>query len=124
MRFLSALSWASLAVLLFRADAADAPLEPISLEIPQFQLQVEPDSAVVIPSPDVDQILVHVTRRPDQVNPGSIFTKVNTDASNMIMTTTSLADGVLCKLDLNHREGFRLRHGRNSVEVSFTDRMQ
>jgi hypothetical protein len=126
MRFYSALVCAMLAaaLLLFRVSAADAPAEPITLEIPQFQMRVDPESAVVIPSADVDQILVHVGKRPDQVNPGSIYTKLNTDASNMIMTTTSLADGVLCKLDLNHREGFRLRHGRNSVEVSFTDRMQ
>jgi hypothetical protein len=110
--------------LLLPVSAADAPVEPITLEIPQFQMQLDPESAAVIPSPDVDQILVHVARRPEQVNPGSIYTKLNTDASNMIMTTTSMADGVLCKLDLNHREGFRLRHGRNSVEVSFTDRMQ
>ncbi len=98
--------------------------EPITLEIPQLQMQVDPDSAVVIPSADVDQLLIHVTKRPSQVAPGTIYAKVNTDAANMIMSTTSMADGILCKLDLGHREGFRLRKGRNSIEVSFTDIMQ
>jgi Caspase domain len=125
MRFSSLLFYTLLAIaLLLPANAADNSAEPISLEIPQLQLQLEPEGAVVIPSPDVDQLLIHVGKRSGQVNPGSIYTKVNTDASNMIMTTTALADGVLCKLDLGHREGFRLRRGRNSVEVSFTDSMQ
>lgn len=125
MRFCAFLSFTFLAVLLLlRAQAADNPAEPITLEIPQLQMQLDPESAVVIPSADVDQLLIHVGKRPGQVNPGSIYTKVNTDASNTIMTTTALADGVLCKLDLGHREGFRLRKGRNSIEVSFTDSMQ
>jgi caspase domain-containing protein len=114
---------ASAAVLL-PSNAADAPAEPITLEIPQLQLQVEPEGAVVIPNADIDQLVVHLGKRPNQVNPGSIFTKLNTDASNMIMTTSAMADGVLCKLDLNHREGFHLHKGRNSFEVSFTDSMQ
>src|SRR5215475_4625549 len=120
---LAVLLIASAAVLL-PSNAADAPVEPITLEIPQFQLQVDPEGAVVIPNAGVDQLIVHVGKRPGQVNPGSIFTKLNTDASNMIMTTSAMADGVLCRLDLNHREGFRLHKGRNSFEVSFTDSMQ
>jgi len=113
----------SIAVLL-PTNAADTPAEPITLEIPQLQLQVDPEGAVMIPNTDIDQLVIHVGKRPNQVNPGSIYTKLNTDASNMIMTTSAMADGVLCKLDLNHREGFRLHKGRNSFEVSFTDSMQ
>jgi uncharacterized caspase-like protein len=110
--------------ILLPGNAADTGAEPINLEIPQLQLQVEPEGAVMIPSTDVDQLVIHVGKRPNQVNPGSIYTKLNTDASNMIMTTSAMADGVLCKLDLNHQQGFRLRKGRNSLEVSFTDSMQ
>ena len=113
----------SIAILL-PTNAADTPAEPITLEIPQLQLQVDPEGAVMIPNTEIDQLIIHVGKRPNQVNPGSIYTKLNTDASNMIMTTSAMADGVLCKLDLNHREGFRLHKGRNSFEVSFTDSMQ
>jgi uncharacterized caspase-like protein len=122
----SSLVWYALPAitLFFPVSAADSNPEPITLEIPQLQLQVEPEGAAILPSADIDQLLVHVGKRPGQVNPGSIYTKVNTDASNMIMTTTATADGVLCKLDLAHREGFRLRKGRNSVEAYFTDSMQ
>jgi Caspase domain len=125
MRFywLFSVAWAAF-FLLLRVGAADNAPEPITLEIPQFQLQVEPDGSSVIPSADVDQLLVHVNKRPTQISPGTIYTKVNTDASNMIMTTTTTGDGILCKLDLGHREGFHLRKGRNSVEVSFTDLIQ
>jgi uncharacterized caspase-like protein len=113
----------SIAILL-PTNAADTGAEPITLEIPQLQLQVDPEGAVMIPNADIDQLVIHVGKRPNQVNPGSIYTKLNTDASNMIMTTSAMADGVLCKLDLNHQQGFRLRKGRNSFEVSFTDSMQ
>jgi hypothetical protein len=122
MRFYSGLMLALLGiVLLWPATGADLGVEPITLEVPQFQLQMEPDSAAVIASADVDQLLIHLTKRPSQITPGSIFTKVNTDAANIIMTTTTLADGILCKLDLGHRAGFQLRKGRNSVEIAFTD---
>jgi|tagenome__1003787_1003787.scaffolds.fasta_scaffold20988475_5 hypothetical protein len=128
MRFFVILACAIIAsaagVVLASSNAADTAPEPITLEIPQLQLQVEPEGAVLVPNTDVDQLVIHVGKRPNQVNPGSIYTKLNTDASNMIMTTSAMADGVLCKLDLNHQQGFRLRKGRNSFEVSFTDSMQ
>jgi hypothetical protein len=116
---LSALLALSVAVL---SHATDADVtEPITLEIPQMQLQLEPNSAAVITSTKFDQILVHVTRSPTQVTPGSLFTKINTQAANIIMTTTTMSDGILCKLDLTHHEGFHFQSGRNSVEFSFTD---
>ena len=113
-----------LAILFLSPAKAIDNAEPITLEIPQLQLSLGPDSATVISSADIDQLLIHVGKRPGQVSSGSIFTKINTDAANTIMTTTSLSDGILCKLDLAHRAGFRLHNGRNSVEVSFTDSMQ
>jgi caspase domain-containing protein len=124
MRSHSGLLSALLAILLWLPATAADNNEPITLEIPQLQLQLEPDSAAVIPSPDLDQLLIHVGKRPSQVSSGTIFTKINTDSANIIMTTTSMADGILCKLDLGHRAGFQLHSGRNSVEVAFTDSMQ
>jgi hypothetical protein len=124
MRFYAGISCALLAITLSLPLSPADNTEPITLEIPQLQMQVDPDGGVMIPSSNVDQLLVHLAKRPSQVTPGSIYAKVNTDAANMIMTTTTMADGILCKLDLGHREGFRLRKGRNSVEVSFTDLMQ
>ncbi len=109
--------------LLFPASAADIT-EPITLEIPQLQLQLEPNGAAVIASTEFDQLLIHVAKSPMQVSPGTLFTKINTQAANMIMTTTTMSDGILCKLDLSHHEGFHLQPGRNSVEFSFTDLMK
>jgi uncharacterized caspase-like protein len=109
--------------ILFPATARDIT-EPITLEIPQMQLQMEPNSAAVITSTNFDELVIHVTKSPTQVSPGTLFTKINTQAANMIMTTTTLSDGILCKLDLSHHEGFHLQPGRNSVEFSFTDLMK
>jgi uncharacterized caspase-like protein len=124
LRLYSASFLALLAILiLLPASAADIT-EPIILEIPQLQMQMEPNSAAVISSPDFDQVLIHINRRPGQVNYGTIFSKVNTESANIVMTTTSTADGILCKLDLVHRAGFRIHPGRNSIEVSFSDQME
>jgi uncharacterized caspase-like protein len=124
MRILAILSFLLTCVaVLFPAAAADVS-EPITLEIPQMQVQLEPNSAAVITSTDVDQLLIHVAKNPTQITPGSLYAKINTQAANMIMTTTTMSDGILCKLDLGHREGFRFQRGRNSVEISFTDLMQ
>src|SRR5271155_1913235 len=106
MRFSSGFSSALLAMTLSLPLSPADNTEPITLEIPQLQMQVDPDGGVVIPSADLDQLLIHVAKRPSQVAPGSIYAKVNTDAANMIMSTTTMADGILCKLDLGHREGF------------------
>ena len=105
------------------ATAADIN-EPITLEIPQLQLLLDPNSANEIASPDFDQVLVHIARHSGQVNYGSIYTRVNTESANIVMTTTSTTDGILCKLDLGHRAGFRLHPGRNSIEVSYNDQME
>ncbi len=115
---------ALLAILvLLPASAADIT-EPITLEIPQLQLQLEPNSAAVISSPDFDQVLIHIAKRPGQVDYGTIFSKINTESANIVMTTTSTADGILCKFDLGHRAGFHLHPGRNSIEISFNDQME
>jgi Caspase domain len=121
MRVCQGASYALLTILFSLPLAPVDTTEPIKLEIPQLQMNVDPDTAVVISTSEVDQLLVHVGKQPTQVTPGSIYAKLNTDAANMIMTTTTTADGILCKLDLGHREGFRLHKGRNSVEFSFTD---
>jgi len=124
MRCYTGPSLALLVILhLVPGSAADIT-EPITLEIPQLQMQLEPNSAAVIASANLDQLLIHITKNPGQVNYGSIFTRINTESANIIMTTLSTADGILCKLDLGHRAGFKLRPGRNSVEVSFSDQMQ
>jgi len=120
----ASISLALLAVaLLFPATAADIT-EPITLEIPQLQLQLEPNSAAVITSTNFDELLVHVAKSPTQVSPGTLYAKINTQAANMIMTTTTMSDGILCKLDLSHHDGFHLQPGRNSVEISFSDLMK
>jgi len=119
LHFVSLVALAGILVFL-PATAADIN-EPITLEIPQLQLLLDPNSASQIASPDFDQVLVHIAR---QVNYGSIYTRVNTESANIVMTTTSTTDGILCKLDLGHRAGFRLHSGRNSIEVFYNDQME
>ncbi|MGH9555573.1 MAG: caspase family protein [Terriglobales bacterium] len=96
----------------------------IWLEIPELETRVPANSSAIVATPDVNHLRVHIPLQPGQVNYGSIFAKINTEAANIVMTTSSEAEGILCTFDLNLRGGFRLRPGRNSVEISFKDRYQ
>lgn len=111
-------------MLVFLPASASDISEPITLEIPQLQMQLDPNTESVISTTNFDQILIHIAKRPGQVNYGTIYSRINTESANIVMTTTGTADGILCKFDLVHRAGFRLHPGRNSVELSFNDQME
>ena len=64
---------------------------------------------------------LHIARSASEVDYGSIHTKINTEAADILMTTTGTADGILCNLDLNRHGGFQLNPGRNSLEVNYLD---
>ncbi len=102
----------------------DLSAPSIWLEVPSLHLRVDAEGAAVVPTSEFDSLVIHLGRQPSQVNYGSIFTKINTESANIIMTTTSTADGIMCRFDLSLRGGFRLVEGRNSVEIAFNDQMQ
>ncbi|MGH9603156.1 MAG: caspase family protein [Terriglobales bacterium] len=112
------------AVLTWPLPAAVDREAGIWMEIPELEARIPANGAAVVATSDVSHFRVHIPLQPGQVNYGSIFAKINTEAANIVMTTSSEAEGILCKFDLNLRGGFRLRPGRNSVEISFKDRYQ
>ena len=114
-----------LAILVACLAAAGPPpptREPeIWLEVPGFVPRVEANSSAQLSSTDSAVVRIHIGHPPSQLNYGDIFAKVNTESANIIMTTSSTTEGVLCELDLERRGGFKLHPGRNSVEVAFFD---
>lgn len=94
------------------------------LEIPELGLKLEGNGASVLPSTVIDSFVIRINRQSNQLNYGSITAKINTESANIVMTAMSTAEGVVCNFDLNRQGGFRLRPGRNSVEIAYYDRWQ
>lgn len=112
-----------LAVWLLLAGAAPDRREVIRLTIPQFSVTVEANDSALIPGPAITSFDVLIGRQPSELDYGSIFAKINTEAANIVMTTQGKADGILCHFDLTRRGGFDFKPGRNSVEISYLDRL-
>jgi uncharacterized caspase-like protein len=115
---------AVLAALAFLPANADDGSEPIVLQIPQLEFNLDANLAATIETPNFDAMAIRISRNPQQVSYGSIYSKINTESANIVMTVTSDADGILCKFDLGHRAGFRMHPGRNSVELEYKDGME
>ena len=100
-----------------------APLKPgeISLEIPEAGANLEANSTAQMSTAPITYLKLHIARNPTDIDYGSIHTRINTEASDTLMTTTGTADGILCNLDLNRHGGFQLIEGRNSIEVDYLD---
>lgn len=92
------------------------------LEIPQLQAVIDGNSASTIATADFDTFFVHLGKSSMQVEYGSITSKINTESANIVMTTMSTTEGIVCKFDLSRLAGFKLRPGRNSIEIAFSDR--
>lgn len=94
----------------------------IFLDIPLMNLRVDANSGTILPSADIDTFSIRLGKSSTQVEYGSIASKINTESANIIMTTASTPEGIVCTFDLSRRGGFKLKPGRNSVEISFLDR--
>lgn len=109
--------------LLVAALQSGAQVRPaIFLEIPQLKAMVDGNSAGLLATADFDSFTIHLGKSSTQVEYGSITSKINTESANIVMTTMSTADGIICKFDLSRLGGFKLKPGRNSVEIAFSDR--
>jgi uncharacterized caspase-like protein len=113
-----------LAAVTFLPAAADDGSEPIVLQIPQLQFNLDANLAATIETPNFDQMAIRISKNPQQINYGTIYSKINTESANIVMTVTGDNDGILCKFDLGHRAGFRLHPGRNSVELEYKDQRE
>jgi len=107
-----------LAVFLVPLASSPADLKSeIWLEIPEASVTMEGNTATELPSPDISHFIIHIRQR-NQVTP---FSKINTESANIVMTQIATPEGIVCNFDLSHYAGFKLRRGRNSIEMLFTD---
>jgi len=93
------------------------------LELPQAQQRVDGNGFLELDTPaeSVQQLVLHIPGGSSHINYGMIHTKVNTEASDIAMTSSSGSDGLVLRVDLNGAGGFPMRGGRNSVELEYQD---
>src|SRR5277367_2328181 len=113
-----------LAAVAFLPANADDGSEPIVLQIPSLEFNLDANLSATIENPNFDAMNIRISKNPQQVSYGSIYAKINTESANIVMTVTSDESGILCKFDLGHHAGFHMHPGRNSVELEYKDGME
>jgi Caspase domain len=93
------------------------------LELPQANQRVAVDSSIALDQPpsSVQQLVLHIPAGGPRINYGTIHTKVNTEATDVAMKSTSGLDGMALNVDLTGAGGFPMQPGRNSVELEYQD---
>jgi uncharacterized caspase-like protein len=115
---------AGILVMLLAALSWGNPPATPWLEIPEADVRVDAEGFVTFPATEVSHFRIHLPASAGLIQYGTIFAKINTESANTVMTTRSTDTGIVCLFDLNLRGGFRLRDGRNSVEIAYKDRFQ
>jgi hypothetical protein len=96
---------------------------PFSLELPDVGGAPITEPEVNIPTSNLHKLRLRV-RKPyaDAINYGKIYTKVNGEASVVIQTPgRDRNDHILLTLDLDKYPRFKLRPGRNVIEIQAVD---
>src|SRR5262245_13760133 len=97
---------------------------PFSLELPDIGAAPITETEINIPTSNLHKLRLRV-RKPyaDAINYGKIYTKVNGEAAVVIQTPgRDRDDHILVTLDLDKYPRFKLRPGRNVVEILAVDR--
>jgi hypothetical protein len=126
-RILFALIIATLLVTLERSQQNQAVPSrvPFSLEIPQLNRSGITSLEVRIGTTQINTVKIHIAEpAADKIAYERIYTVVNAESANTIQTVKAAADGKVVSLDLEKHERFRLRPGKNVVEISAIDRTQ
>ena len=98
---------------------------PFSLEIPQLNRSGITSLEVRIPTTQIHTLKIHIAEpAAAQIAYEKIYTVVNAESANTIQTVTAALNGKMVTLDLEKRERFHLRPGKNVIEISATDAAQ
>jgi hypothetical protein len=127
MRIILALIIGTLLVTLDRSqDFKAVPSRvPFSLEIPQLNRSGITSLEVRIGTTQINTVKIHIAEpAADKIAYERIYTVVNAESANTIQTVRAATDGKVVTLDLEKHERFRLRPGKNVVEISAIDGAQ
>jgi len=97
---------------------SENPPVVFELELPDFELPPSTQPEITIPSPAVNQVLVHILKpAADNIDYGSITTSINGQSSAPIAEVVNGLNGKIVKIDLQRLPGYRFVNGRNTVEA-------
>lgn len=132
-RILIVLSLAIVAALQLQPDGSSRAQDvkaipsraPFSLEIPQLNRSGITSLEVRIATTQINAVKIHIAEpAADKIAYERIYTVVNAESANTIQTVKAASAGKVVSLDLERHERFRLRPGKNVVEISAIDRAQ
>ena len=127
------LSLAIVGALLFQLDGPSRAQDlkaipsraPFSLDIPQLNRSGITSLEVRIGTTQINTVKIHISEpAADKIAYERIYTVVNAESANTIQTVKAATAGKVVTLDLEKHERFRLRPGKNVVEISAIDRAQ
>lgn len=97
---------------------SETPPATFELELPDFQLPPSGQSEFRIPSPNVNQLLVHILKpAADNIDYGAIRTSINGHAAAAISDVVAGLRGKTVRLDLHRLPGYQFVNGNNTVEI-------
>ncbi len=112
--------------ILFLLAATAAPLQSppaqaavFEVELPDLNVAPTSQPEVVIPTPDVDTIVLHVLRpQADLIDYGQIGTQVNGQSTGLLTDINTGPRGKIVRINLRRYPGYGLVAGRNTVEIT------
>lgn len=118
--------WPGLLALLLLAAAVASPRQtppaPVSvfdLELPELGIAPTAQPEIVIPTPNVDTIVLNILRpQSDQIDYGQIGTQVNGQSTGLLTEVNAGPRGKIVRINLKRYPGYGLIAGRNTVEVT------
>jgi hypothetical protein len=115
--------WLLAALLLAAPPAAfqqtPAQAAVFELELPELGIAPTSQPDIVITTPDVDAIVLHVlSPQADQIDYGQIGTKVNGKPASLLTEINRGPRGKIVRINLRRYPGYGLVAGRNTVEIT------
>ncbi len=97
---------------------------PFSLELPETGAPPITKVEIPIPTAEIRTMKLMISRPyADEIDYGRIYTAINGEAANTVCgNIRSARDGKVLTCDLESKPRFRLKPGKNVVEISATDR--
>jgi hypothetical protein len=93
--------------------------KPFALELPEVGTQAITAPEVIIPHINLSKVRLRVYKPfADSIRYGKIYTKINGESANTIFNINSGADGYIVNGNLESKPRFRLRPGKNVVEIN------
>lgn len=92
--------------------------KPFALELPEVGTQAITAPEVTIPHANLTRLRLRVYKPfADQIRYGKIFTKINGESANTVFNFNAGADGYIITGNLEAKPRFRLKPGKNVVEI-------